>query len=507
MSISKELEAKILRYHFVEKWGVNTIAVQMGIHHTTVDRVLCQAGMPKAERARRPSIVDPYYPMILEELAKYPRLSATRLLSMARIRGYQGGSSQFRAHVAQLRPRKAPEAYLRLKTLPGDQGQVDWGAFGHVHIGRAKRPLMAFVIVLSWSRKIFLRFYLNQRMDNFLRGHVAAFDHWNGLPRVLLYDNLKSAVLERSGDAIRFHPTLLDLATHYRFEPRPCAPYRGNEKGRVERGIRYIRSSFFVGREWSDIDDLNAQALQWCESVACERRCPEDPDITVGQAFEQEQASLITLPDNPYPTHERVEASVGKTPYVRFDLNDYSLPHTAVRRGVTVIATLKHITVHQDGTEIANHPRSFGKGEQIENNDHVAALVAMKKQARHERGQDRLATAAPTSVKFLPMAIERGHRLGSTIAQLEAMLDQYQATELEAALAEVILRDSAHPQSVRQVLEQRREARNEPPPLALPLSRHEQLRTLAMQPASLAGYARFTATDSEQEELDDDNNP
>lgn len=505
MSISKELEAKILRYHFVERWGVNTIAVQMGIHHTTVDRVLCQAGLPKVERARRASIVDPYYPMILEELAKYPKLSAVRLLGMAKARGYSGGSSQFRAHVAQLRPRKTPEAYLRLKTMPGEQGQVDWGAFGHLQIGRAKRPLMAFVMVLSWSRKIFLRFYLNQRMDNFLRGHVAAFTHWNALPKVLLYDNLKSAVLERQGDAIRFHPTLIDLATHYRFEPRPCAPYRGNEKGRVERSIRYIRENFFIGRQWSDLDELNAQAIRWCESTACERRCPEDPDISVRQAFEQEHPTLITLPDNPFPTHERVEASVGKTPYVRFDLNDYSLPHTAVRRGVTVVATLQRVTVHQDGAQIASHQRTFGKGEQVENNEHIAALVAMKKQARHQRGQDRLATAAPASVQFLPKAIERGHRLGSTITELEALLDQYHATELEAALAEVIMRDTAHPQSVRQVLEQRRELRNEPPPLALSLPKHEQLRTLAMQPASLAGYAHFTAPDSEQEELDDDN--
>ena len=117
-----------------------------------------------------------------------------------------------------------------------------------IQIGRAKRPLMAFVMVLSWSRQIFLRFYLNQRMESFLHGHVAAFDAWGALPRVLLYDNLKSAVLERRDDAIRFHPTLLALSAHYRFEPRPVAVARGNEKGRVERAIRYIRDNFFAGR-------------------------------------------------------------------------------------------------------------------------------------------------------------------------------------------------------------------------------------------------------------------
>ena len=238
MTIDKEQEAKILRYHFVEHWGVTTIATQLGIHHSSVDRVLSQAGLPKAERTRQASIVDPYHPMIIETLEQFPRLTAARLYAMAQARGYTGGASQFRAHVAQLRPRKPSEAYLRLKTLPGEQAQIDWGHFGQLQIGRAKRPLMAFVMVLSWSRQIFLRFYLNQRMDNFLRGHVAAFNAWGGVARVLLYDNLRSAVLERQGDAIRFHPTLLELSAHYRFEPRPVAPARGNQKGRVERAIR-----------------------------------------------------------------------------------------------------------------------------------------------------------------------------------------------------------------------------------------------------------------------------
>ncbi len=176
MAISKELEAKILRYHFVEHWGPHTIATQLGIHHSAVDRVLSQAGMPKAERARRASIIDPYLPFIIETLAQYPKLTATRLYTMAQLRGYPGGPSHFRSHVAQLRPRKPSEAYLRLRTWPGEQSQVDWAHFDSIQIGRAKRPLMAFVMVLSWSRRLFLRFYLNQRLASFLHGHVAAFN-------------------------------------------------------------------------------------------------------------------------------------------------------------------------------------------------------------------------------------------------------------------------------------------------------------------------------------------
>ena len=105
-------------------------------------------------------------------------------------------------------------------------------------------------------------------------------------------------MLERQGDAIRFHPTLLDLSAHYRFEPRPVAPARGNEKGRVERAIRYIRDNFFAARQCSDVDELNAQAADWCLGVSAQRRCPEDPSITVVEAFEQERAQLIPLPDN-----------------------------------------------------------------------------------------------------------------------------------------------------------------------------------------------------------------
>ena len=147
MAIDKALQAKILRYHFVEGWGVNTIAKQLGVHHSTVDRVLSHAGLPKAERTRQASIVDPYHPMIIETLAQFPKLTASRLYDMAKARGFTGAQSQFRAHVAQLRPRKPSEAYLRLKTLPGEEAQIDWGHFGHVYIGRAKRPLMAFVMV------------------------------------------------------------------------------------------------------------------------------------------------------------------------------------------------------------------------------------------------------------------------------------------------------------------------------------------------------------------------
>src|SRR5450755_4299871 len=206
-------------------------------------------------------------------------------------------------------------------------------------------------MVLSFSRHIFMRFFLDARMENFLRGHLGAFAAWNGIPRIVLYDNLRSAVLERHGDAIRFNPVLLEFAGHYRYEPRPVAVARGNEKGRVERAIRYVRDAFFAARSFTDLDDLNAQAETWRLGPAADRRCPEEPGRTVRAVFADEVGRLLALPDNPAPLLERVAVSVGKTPYVRFDLNDYSVPHTHVRRMLSVLADPHEVRI-VDGAEV-----------------------------------------------------------------------------------------------------------------------------------------------------------
>lgn len=507
MAIDKELEAKILRYHFVEKWRLNTIAAQLNVHHSVVDRVLSRAGLPKAERATRPSKLDPYRPFIMATLERYPKLTAARLYGMALERGYCGGPSHFRACIAQQRPRPAAEAYLRLKTLPAEQAQVDWGHFGHVQIGKAKRPLMAFVMVLSWSRQIFLNFYLNQRMESFLRGHVAAFDFFGGLPKVLLYDNLKSAVLERRGDAIRFHPTLLDLSAHYRFEPRPVAVARGNEKGRVERAIRYVRDSFFAGRQWHDLEDLNTQAKHWCLGQSAHRLCPEDRSMTVQQAFEQEQPQLIALPEHPFPTDERMDLSVGKTPYIRFDLNDYSIPHTRVRQTLSVLASLDTVRVLDAGQVIAHHRRSYGKAEQIEQADHIDALLASKHQARYHRGQDRLAHAAPSSRELLLQGAQRGNSLNSLISQCLELLGDYGASELELAITEALQQNVPHPNAVRQVLERRREQRHQPSPVTVVFAQQEKANAVVVRPGSLAAYDQLGRSIARQEAPDSHSTP
>jgi transposase len=492
VTIPPELEAQILRYYHVEKWLTGTIARQLRLHPETVARVLAQAGLPRIGGMQRPSKVDPYLPFILETLGKFPTLTASRLYGMVWERGYRGGKSRFRAVVACHRPRRTAEAYLRLRTLPAEQAQCDWGHFGKMVIGRARRPLMAFVMVLSYSRQIFLRFFLNARMENFLGGHLGAFTAWQGIPRVILYDNLRSAVLERHGDAIRFNPALLSFAAHYRFEPRPVALARGNEKGRVERAIRFVRDAFFAARTFTDLDDLNTQADAWCRGPAADRRCPEDQTRSVGEVFAEEAPQLMALPDNPYPVLEQPAVRAGKTPYVRFDLNDYSIPHTHVQRTLTVLADPGRVRIADGQEVIADHPRSYDKGAQIENPDHVQALVESKQRARRHRAADRLARAAPASRALLIAAAERGNNLGNITAALLQLLERYGPRQLDAAIVEALERDVPHPTAVRVALERRRDEQRQAPPVAIILPPHIQARDKAVQPHSLDIYDRLS---------------
>lgn len=497
MTIAPDLVAQILRLHAVEKWRVGTIARQLRVHRDVVRRVIAGNSAPVHLSPLRPSRIDPYRPFLLDTLTKFPTLSSARLLGMLAERGYVGSASHLRHLVAGMRPRPAAEAYLRLRTLPGEQAQVDWGHFGHLQVGRARRPLMAFVMVLSYSRRIFLRFFLDAHGATFIRGHAEAFAAFGGCARVVLYDNLKSAVLERRGDAIRFNPVLLEFAGHYRYEPRPVAVARGNEKGRVERAIRYVRDNFFAARTYTDLDDLNAQARLWCEGAASDRRWPQDPGLSVREAFHAEQVNLLALPEREYALAERLAVTVGKTPYVRFDLNDYSVPHTHVRRALSVLADEHRVRVLDGAQELASHARSWDRGQRVELPVHVQALLEHKRAARAHRACDRLAQAAPASAVFLQRAAERGESLRTTTSALTGLLDRYGARSLEAAIGEALQRGVPHPNAVRLALERVREAAGEPPPVALVLPEHVVRRDAPVRAHELASYDRTENDDDD----------
>ena len=501
MVIPREVEAQILRLHHAEKWPVGTIANQLNVHHSVVDRVLRASGVPTPKIAR-PSKLDSWVPFIEKTLSKHPRLTSTRMRSMCEERGLVCSETHFRRLVARLRPTPPTEAYLRLRTPPGEQGQVDWGHFGKIEVGRAERPLLGFVIVLSYSRRVYLRFFLGQHTENFLRGHEAAFVKWGGCPRVLLYDNLKSVVLERYGDAIRFNPLLLAFAEHWRYEPRPVAVARGNEKGRVERAIRYIRESFFAARDFADLADLNTQAETWCDGPAMQRPWPEDRRLTVAEAYVQECKRLLAIPDDVFATDERHEATVGKTPYVRFDRNDYSVPHELARRDVTVLASETTVRVLFGTKVVAEHRRSYSKGEQIEDPAHIERLVEHKHRSREHRGFDRLYRAAASTRDLMARLGERGENLGAATASLLRLLDEHGGTALERAVKDVLERDVPHHHAVRQVLEQQRRQAGQRPRLPVNLPEDLRVRDLTVQHHDLAGYDELADPGSEEEDND-----
>lgn len=500
MAVSNDLKAKILRYHHVEKWPVGTIASQLGVHHGTVKRVLSETGVDKAAILVKPSIINPYLSFIMDQLQRHPNLTASRLYNMVVERGYEGGSDHFRHLISCYRPKKHAEAYLRLRTLPGEQAQVDWAHFDFITIGKAKRPLMAFVMVLSYSRKVFLHFFLNARMENFLRGHELAFNYFQGVTRVNLYDNLRSAVLDRQGDTIRFNPTLLSFAAHYRFEPRPCAPFRGNEKGKVERTIQYIRHNFYAARQYNDINDLNQQALAWCDTTASNRPCREDLSKTVRETFLEEQPRLIVLPDNPYPCDEVETVSVGKTPYIRFDLNDYSVPHTLVRKSLTVRATLTEIIIFDGVDIVGKHARSYDKAKQIECKEHIKKLADQKKEASGHRGQDRLTQTIACGNDFLKQAALNNGSLSSIRKQLIDLLDDYGAEYLSEAMVMSLTSGSAHPNTVRLNLDRLRINRKEAPLIPTSLSSDKKIKETIIKPHSLSDYDALTRPITKKEE-------
>jgi transposase len=485
--ISPDLRARIRRLFFAEHWKIGTIASELGVHHDTVRHAIESDRFVPVGRPKGPSRLDPYKALVLETLEQHPRLRATRLFEMLRDRGFSGSPQQVRRFVKIVRPRGAREAFFRLETLPGEQGQVDWGSFGSIRVGRAERKLSCFVMVLSFSRGLFARFALDQTLESFLRGHVFAFEAFKGAPRQLLYDNLKSVVLERDGQLVRYHPRILELAGHYHFAPQPCAPYRGNEKGKVERAIHYLRYSFFQARRFSDLDDLNDQLAKWLEEVAMARLRDGRP---IRDVLLEEQPRLVPLPEHRFELELVRPVSVGKAPYVRFDGNDYSVPHTFAQRTLTIAVGETTVRVLDGTSEIGRHLRSYDRGQRIEDPSHLEALASEKKRASELRGRDRLRASCPSAEPFLQALAQRNNRLSTQTALLLTLLDRYGARDVDAALADALARGAVAAQSVAHILDQLSRRRRQKPPLP-PQALTDPRAAIVVKPHELGPYDKL----------------
>jgi transposase len=473
MTVAPELETEIRRLFFAEHWKVGTIAGQLNVHHDVVRRVLgLLPARPPSTRGPRPQRLDPYREFIAQQLAQYPRLRSTRLYDMIHERGYAGGVRTLRRLIARIRPVPRAEVFLRLQLLPGEQSQIDWAHVGTIPVPGGERPLWVFLIVLAYSRALWAELVFELTADSLCRSLMRASAYFGGASRQWLFDNPKSVVLERHGDAARFHPELLELASHYHVQPRLCAVAKANQKGRVERAVRYLRERFFAGRRITDLAAGNRELARFLEQIALPRPHPVFKDRSVAEVLAEERPHLLPLPATPPATDRMLSVRADKTATVHFDTNLYSVPPAGAGKLLTLVASDTQVRVLEAAVELACHPRCWGRRQLIELAEHREAIVRLKRAAQELKGRDRLRTLVPSIDQLYGRWIEAGRSLRHMTAQTSKLLDLYGEEIFREAVAEILVRGLHDPGALAQWCEQKRRALTRPVPVELVLNHH-----------------------------------
>jgi len=485
--ISHELFTEIRRLFFSEHFTVNSICRELNLHADTIKRAIEYHQFSQSSRMK-PRLIDPYVGFISQTLKDYPKITASRLYQMIKERGYLGSVRQVRRFIRKNRPRPH-KAYLAINTMPGEQAQVDWGSFGKLQIGKASRKLSCFVMVLSHSRYLYAEFTFDQTLESFLRCHVRAFNYFGGIPRRILYDNLKACVIERLGKHIRYNPAILNLASHYHFKPTACNVAAGWEKGRVERSIRYIRDNFFTARHFKDLSDANRQIQKWYNEVANKRPWPSNDSYTVDEKHKEDLSFLAKLPSKHLEIKHVKQAKSGKTPYLRFDLNHYSIPHQYVGQLLTIEVDEYQVRVLDQKGEIASHLRSFDKGQRVEKIEHIKKLLEYKSKSRAPKGREKILTLIPESnIIFEHIAKHGGSTLGGSVTKLLQLMGRYGQEELRRAILEAIKCKTYKPYSVEAILLRNQRAQNKKVEIPLSLPDDPRINNQSINLSDLSQY-------------------
>lgn len=499
--ITPELRAQMRRLVLVEGLPIETVARRCGVHHSTVRRAI--ADPPERPPEPAPSALEPFKPYIVKRLDDLPELTSSRLMLELRDRGYAHSIAILRRYVAKVRAPRARKVYLRIETEAGEQAQVDWGSFGHLRIGSTQRPLSVFSMVLSWSRALFIDFSLDQQMETFCRMHQRALEHFGGVPRRIVYDNLKSVVLHHVGSTVQFNPRFLGFASHYLFEAVAAPVRRPEYKGRVEASIKYIRHSFFYGRRFSSIEDVRRQAAEWLAHVANERKhgtTHERPS----QRLLVERPRLRALPERRFDTDLVIPCIVSKEARVRLDANTYSVPPDFVGRQVHVRADDRQVRVMCDGVEVARHARSYDRRRHVDDPSHTERLVERRKAAKGSRGKDRLLDLCPEARHYLQEVARRRIHLSHEVAKLARLIDRYGATEVAGAITKAVAERSFGARYIRAFCDQARFARGQGEPPEPVMTGNSAADNAEVQPHDMESYdALFASDDVADDELSD----
>lgn len=381
---------------------ISEISRQTGRDRKTIRKAIQEplVSEPKKRKAKAKKI-EPYR-VYLDKRMGEGVLNARKLYREIVAMGYPGKESMVRYYVQPHRQAKAAEATVRFETEPGEQAQVDWGHFGFIqHQGRRQR-LYAFVMTLGWSRMMYLEFTVSANIGWWLRCHVHAFHYFGGVTTEILHDNLKTAVLSRSATGqVRWHPRYLDFAEYYGFRPRACQPYRAQTKGKVESGIRYIRGNFWVGLQYTDLRDLNHQAMGWLNTIANIRVHGTTGEVPTERLPQERLSSIHQRPD--YDTSLITHRQSSRDCLVSYEGNFYSVPaayaQQRLRLKITEADTL--LIYSLEGDEVARHQLSSGKHQRIAVAAHYQALYPKSTRQQKSGAQQEMTPLVTVAIPML----------------------------------------------------------------------------------------------------------
>jgi len=455
--MTPEIRGEMRRLVLLHLWKIETVARRFGVHHSTVKRVLHDAEPGELPPIPR-SVIDDFKPCIIQRITEAPELSAVRLLEELRQQGYKNGIAVLRRYVAQVRKPRGRKVYLRVEMEPGEQAQVDWGHFGHLRIGNSQRPLSAFAMVMSYSRALYIDFSLDQRLETFLLMHRRALEFFGGVPKKILYDNLKSVVLHHVGSTIQFNPRFLVFAGHYLFEPT-AAPVRYPEaKGRVEGAIKYLRHSFFYGRTFSSLEDVRRQAASWLETTA-NARLHAATRARPAELLLVERPRLHPLPEHPFDSDVVLPVVVSKEARVRLDTNSYSVPPEYVGKTVHLRADDVTVRIVHEAVEIARHARNWQRHQAVEEPGHLEKLLERRKPAQGPKRKDRLAAISPACRLYMQEVARSRLNLDNEVRELMRLIAEYDEVDVAAAMAQALALRTLGAKYVRTLVDQARFAR------------------------------------------------
>lgn len=484
-----ELWATIRRLAEVEKLTKSAIAARLRVHRQTVRRALSSTQGPPADRRRpacRPGKVDAYEGYLRRRLMEYPELSAVKLLRELRKMGYDGGYTILKEHLRTLRPEK-PKAFLRLETQPGEFAQVDWANIGTIQIGNATRKLSCFVMVLSYSRMMYAELTLSQCLEDFMAAHVNAFRFFGGVTKKINYDNLKTVVLSRMGREIHFQSGFLDFAGVYLFEPVPCAVRAAWEKGKVESGIKYIRSSFLAGRPLRDLATLRRELAAWLEGEANVRLHGTTRERPLDR-FAVERPLLQSEPASGYDCAIVRSLKATKQALVHWETNRYSVPDGNAGKTLTFKATGQTVTIYDGARLLATHPRCYEKYRVIENPEHYAGLLAKRKKARATKRVEEFLALGPLCAEYLKGLSAAELNLASHLDKILECARDFGKDEALAAIARALQFGAFGAAYVRNIILQRRAERGQSVPRPVVLSKKPEWADVAVEQTDLGLY-------------------